>query len=157
MEFAKDYYNFKPTHKYFYCRNNNINEKDVSIEDLFNKILTDVDIVFNVLKIPPSKIGYAYWRDAIIISILSEKDHLSMCNEVYPMIAKKHNKSRISIERAMRLCFEDTMYNSKKEENFILDYLRHFLVQPQNNIIMAKITEMLVSDGFYKFKKSLKY
>lgn len=155
MEFADTYMNFKPTYKYYYLKNNNICEFDLTTEELFSRILQDIDIVLRMLKISPSKVGYAYWRDAILIYILSEKDHLSICNDVYPMIAQKYCKTTISIERAMRLCFEDTMYNSINENNYVVTFMKHYLVQPHNSEIMVKLAELVTSSGFRRFKNSI--
>lgn len=155
MEITDTYLNFKPTYKYYYLKNNNIDSSKISNEDLFLMLMQDIDIIFNYLKISPSKTGYAYWKDAVLLSVLCEKEHLSICNDIYPMIAKKYNKSTISIERAMRLCFEDAMYNSRGDENFIVLFLKHFLIQPQNSKLLMKIVELVVSVEFKRFKKSI--
>lgn len=152
MEFQNSYLKFKPTYKYYYLKNNNINEDELTTEELFNQILQDIDIVLSTLKISPSKLGYAYWKDAILIAVMSGKDHISVCNDVYPVIAQKFGKSEISIERAMRLCFEDVMYNSQKENNFVLTFLKNYLIQPHNREIMMKIAELISSSGFKRFK-----
>ena len=69
MDFKNLYLKFKPTYKDYYLKNNNIDGEVISTEELFILILRDIDIVLSVLKISPSKIGYSYWRDAILISI----------------------------------------------------------------------------------------
>lgn len=154
MEFTKSYFKFKPTFKHTYLKNNNLDES-ILAEDLFTKILEDIDIVLNVLKISPSKKGYSYWRDAILLSIVCEKDHLSICKDIYPMIAKKYNKTSISIERAMRLCFEDVLYNAKHEKNYIFNYMNYFLINPRNSQLLIKMVELIVSSEFKRFKLSL--
>ena len=154
MEITNSYLNFKPTYKYNYLKHNNI-DSSIKAEELFSRILDDIDIVLSVLKISPSKVGYSYWRDAILLSIISEKDHVSICNDIYPMIAKKYNKTSISIERAMRLCFEDVLYNAKHENNYIFNFMHHFLIRPHNSQLLMKMVELIVSNEFKRFKNSI--
>ena len=152
MEITDSYLNFKPTNKYYYMKNNDI-DKAVDNEELFTRILKDTDLVLGTLKISPSKLGYNYWRDAVLISIMCEKDHISVCKDIYPIIAKKYNKSIISIERAMRLCFEDVLYrNVKFEENYVFKSLEYFLINPQNSKLLCKIVEVVISSEFKKFR-----
>lgn len=154
MELSNSYLNFRPTFKYSYLKNNNINDT-LETEELFSRILEDVDIVLSVLKISPSKVGYGYWRDAVLLSIVGEKEHVSICKDIYPMIAKKHNKTSISIERAMRLCFEDVLYNAKHEKNYIFNFMHHFLINPHNSQLLMKMVELIVSSEFKRFKNSI--
>ena len=144
MEITNTYLDFKPSYKYIYMKNNNINPEEITTEDLFFRIYRDIDIVLNSLKISPSKVGYGYWRDAILLSIMSEKNHLRVCNDVYPVIAKKYNKTSISIERAMRICFGDVMDKITHGCNEIVDYMEDAIFKPHNSEILIKIVELIM-------------
>ncbi len=154
MECIDDYLNLNPSYKERYIRNNEgLKNEECSTENIFLNICYDVDIILNTLGISPSKFGYKYWKDAIYLSIVSERRNVSICNEIYPAIARKFNKSAISVERAMRLCFENTLYdNLKKQDNFIYSYLKNYLLFPHNSELLAKLTELVVSKEFQKNK-----
>ena len=154
MDFENSYMNFKPSYKDYYIKNNYIDEKTITSEDLFSMILHDIDLIFSYLKISPNRVGYYYWKDAILITIFSEKTHLKICNDIYPLIAQKYNRSKISIERAMRLSFETAMYDSCKENNYIVSFLRRYLVNPRNSQLLMKFVELVTSIEFRRFKKA---
>ena len=145
------------TNKDFYISNNpEIESEDVSIEDLFQYVRSDLNIVFRILKIPPNKNGYVYWLDAVFLNIIQEKTHISICKDIYSVIALKHHTSQMAVERAMRLCFEDTMYNlSKVDDNYVVSYFKNSLIYPHNSEILSKITELLTSKEFHKRKYQL--
>jgi hypothetical protein len=159
MECIESYLNLTMSYKDYYIKNNDlIKEENPTFENLLFNIYHDVDIILCNLNISPSKYGYTYWRDAIFIMIVSENQHLSICNEIYPLIAKKYNKSAISVERAMRLCFENAMYdNSKKRDDFIVNYMKNYLLYPHNSEILVKLTELVVSREFQKNKSCVLY
>ena len=118
-------------------------------ENLYYHIDGDLDIVFGYLNISSRKFGYRYWKDAIFLFISSEKMQVSVCKDIYPVIAQKYNKSSSSIERAMRLCFEDALYfSSKDDNNFMYKYLKNVLIYPHNGEIMARIAELIMSKDF---------
>lgn len=153
MEDLKEYFDISVSYKEYYIMNNDSISEDVSLEKLFYNVDYDADIILRALNISPSKCGYRYWKDAIFIYICSGKSHLSICNEIYPAIAQKYGKTRMSVERAMRLCFENTMYYvSKKNANFIGDYLKNSLLYPHSSEILIKLVELIVSKDFQKNK-----
>lgn len=155
MDCINDYLNMASSYKYHYIKNNDtIKNGDPSTESLFVNIYHDVDIILNALSISPSKYGYKYWKDAIFLYISSGKYQFSICNQIYPAIAKKYNKTAISVERAMRLCFENAMYDTeKKGDNFIYNYMKNYLLFPHNSELLIRITELIVSRDF-QLKKS---
>ena len=159
MEILENYYNLDNSYKKSYLKNNSVlNDNDESIENLFYNITSDVDIVLSILKIPSSKSGFQYWKDAVFIYILNEKSKLSICNEIYPVIAKKYSKTAMAVERAMRLCLENALFNiSKCESNFISDYMYNYLIIPHNSEILCRIVELVVSKEFQREKLNLRF
>jgi len=156
MEMTNNFLNFKPTHLYCYVKNNYIDESKITTEELYMRILQDIELVLHILKVPTSRVGYDYWKDAILYRIVCEKDHLSVCHELYPVIAKKHNCSILSVERAMRLCFEETLYNSKNENNYIISFMKLSFINPHNSELLRKFADLIVSNEFRRFKNSIK-
>lgn len=161
MENLEEYFNINPSFKENYIKNNNLFEaEEVTTEELYDSINCDADLILGSLSISPSKCGYIYWKDAVFIYILMDKTRISICNDIYPIIAKKHNKTAMSIERAMRLCFENTMYNVNKKEkdpDFVCDYFKDSLKFPRNSEILAKMVELVVSKSFQKNKVKLDF
>lgn len=154
MDLINDYLNLETTYKYNYIKNNDkIKTCDPSIENLLTCIYSDVDIILKALNISPGKFGYNYWKDAIFLFISADKLQISICNHIYPAIAKKYNKSAISVEKAMRLCFENSMYESeKKGDNFIYSYMKSYLLNPRNRELLVKISELISSKDFQQKK-----
>jgi len=152
--------NFSNRYKYCYLKNSKSDENGSnSLENLYFSIINDVDIVLNLLKIPESKKGVKYWKDAVFILISSKNEDVSICNEIYPTLAKKYSKTSRSIERSMRSCFEDTLYKIAKDKNNktpIFDFMSNYLVSPKNNELLCRIAELVVSAEFqaqkYKYK-----
>ena len=157
MEVINEYLNLKSSYKEYYLKNNHsIDNTNISAADLFYYVGSDVDLVFSALNISPSKSGYKYWKDAIFLLILSTEISLSICNDIYPAIAKKYNKSSMAIERAMRLCFENVLfYISKNKTNLVGEYLKNSLLYPHNREILVKIVEFIVSENFQNNKNKL--
>lgn len=158
MDCLDTYLNMTLSYKDYYIMNNEyLKDGEVSPEELFYNISNDVDIILNRLSISPSKFGYKYWKDAIYITILNNAGCLSICNEIYPTIAKKYHKTPISVERAMRVCFENVLYdNSRREPDFIFCFMKNSLLFPHNSELLAKLTELVVSKEFQKNKSSFK-
>ena len=156
MFYLKEYLELDNSYKSTYIRNNNyINSENESIEDLFYHITSDVDIVLNKLNISTSKAGYRYWKDAIFICIVESSCSVSICNDIYPAIARKYNKTEVSVERAMRVCFEDVMYNNlKKDRNFVIEFLNNYLLFPHNSELLFRIVELIVSKMFQDEKRN---
>lgn len=157
MVVLSKYLEFNPSCKSNYLKNNiTIDENEWTDEKLFYNVYTDADLVLNCLNLSPNKFGYRYWKDAIFLYIFSENAHISICKEIYPAIASKYGKSAASVERAMRLCFENSLYDcSRKESNFISEYLHHNLLYPHNSELLAKISELMASEEFQKNKFKL--
>lgn len=152
MEDLDEYVNY--THKDYYIKHNrDFNTKEVTMENLFYCINCDVELVLNCLKISPKKYGYDYWKSAIFIYIIKEKSHISICKEIYPVIAKNYNKTASSVERAMRVCFENTMFNMSDTNNYICDYIKKFLRIPHNSELLIKLADLIVSDEFQRTKQ----
>ena len=144
------------TNKYYYISNNQeLVDDEVSLEELFHLIRQDMNIVFRILKISPNKNGYVYWLDAVFLNIITEKAHVSICKDIYAVIAMKYGTSQMAVERAMRLCFENTMYNLAKDDNYIVSYFKNSLVFPHNSEILSKMTELLISKEFQRKKHNL--
>ncbi len=157
MSYIDKYFNYKPTYKYFYMKNNNLFDLDLPDEEILNMIFQDIDMVLRVLKLSPQKAGYLYWRDAVLLSIISEKPDLSMSIDIYPFIAKKHGKTEVAVERCMRISFEDVMFKTSKDKNLITNFLNPFLLHPHNFEIMIKLSELISSSEFKRFKYSFSY
>ena len=145
------------SNKYYYISNNpEIDEPKPSLETLFHLIKHDLNTVFRILKISPSKNGYVYWFDAVFLNIITEKPHISICKDIYAVIAMKYSTTAMAVERAMRLCFENTMYDlAKLDDNYIISYFRNSLIYPHNSEILSKITELIVSKEFQQRKHNL--
>lgn len=156
MENIETFLNFKPTHVDYYMKNNYIDENKITTDELYLKIMQDIELALHVLKIQSSRVGYEYWKDAILYCILTDKDHLSVCHEVYPMVAKKHGCTTISVERAMRLCFENTLYCIMHDSNYIITFMKHYLVTPHTSQLLRKFVELIVSSEFRRFKNTIK-
>ena len=154
MESGSEYLNFDNSYKSCYIRNNSFIKKgNPDTETLYYNVMSDVDIILTNLSISPSKHGYRYWKDAVFIYMTSDNPQISICNEIYPIIATKYGKTAMSVERAMRLCFEDAMYfASKKEQNYIIEFMKSSLLFPHNSKILCRLTELVVSNSFQKEK-----
>lgn len=156
-ESLKEYLLLETSYLKRYLKNNkSIRRKNISMEELFDCVDADLDIVFDLLQITSNKRGFKYWKDSIFINLISEKSKVSVCTDIYPLIAKKYNKTETSVERAMRLCFEKTYKNiSKCKVNFVYTFLRNYLMFPHNNKIICRITELICSREFQKEKNNL--
>ncbi len=156
METENDYLNYGTSYKELYLKNNIMLKHGASVDEVYECISVDVDFVLESLYITPNKLGYGYWKDAVFIYILSGKHHMSICNEIYPLVAQKHAKTPMSVERAMRLCFEDALYYiSKNSENYVTRYFKNYLLHPHNGEIMIKLVEIISSSEFQKMKQKL--
>lgn len=156
MECEDIYLNLTKTHKDYYIQHNQLmNGADSSIEVLFDNISSDVDLILNCLNIAPNKCGYLYWKDAVFLFILSNNKRVSICNDIYPAIAKKYSKTAMSVERAMRICFENVMYYASKKDNYVCEYLKDSLLYPHNSEILARIVDLIVSKTFQENKSKL--
>lgn len=155
MENKLDLLNYSLNFKDTYIKNNSkLSGEDITNDVIFECVCEDVDFVLKNLGVSPSKIGYCYWKEAAYIYILSGKMHMSICNEVYPLIAEKHGKTAMSIERAMRICFENSLYYSSKHGyNFVTDYFKNYLLNPHNGKIIIKLVEIITSSDFQKYKQ----
>ncbi len=154
MEAIEKYLNLNISYKDFYIQNNSELEKDKSsIEEIYVAVSLDVDIVFSSLNILPSKSGYQFWKDAIFLYLISGKQKISICNDIYPLISKKHNTTTMCIDRAMRRCFENVMYfASKNKNNFICLYLKNSILYPHNSELIVKIVELISTKKFQQNK-----
>lgn len=156
MENLDAYMSFENSYKQQYIQNNILLNSDSNTTDILTCVHSDVDKVLSALNISPSKLGYKYWKDAVFLFVLYDKNPVRVCFDIYPVIAKKYNKTDISVERAMRLCFENAMYYvSKQEPNMISTFLKKNLLYPHNSELMIKITELIVSRKFQKEKQDL--
>ncbi len=154
MNNVRDYLNLNLSYRDFYIKNNNeINKSKVSIEDLFYFVSEDADILLPLVGVASKNCGYKYWKDAIFIMLISDKNDISICKDIYPAIAKKYNKTAAAIERAMRLSLEPAMYYvSKSEDNVVGEYLKDSLLNPHNKEILIKLTELISSVKFHELK-----
>lgn len=153
MENIDEYVNF--THKDYYIKHNrDFNTREVTLENLFYCINCDVELILNCLKISPKKYGYEYWKSAVFLYIANGKNQVSICKDIYPVIAKKFNKTASSVERAMRICFENAMFNMAEiTNNYICNYIKKFLLNPHNSELLIKLADLIVSDEFQRNKQ----
>ncbi len=159
MEICTDYLNYDNSYKSNYIKNNSlIKLGNPSIETLYQNIMNDVDIVLTELCVSPKKNGFRYWKDAVFIVLLNDKSQIQICKEVYPVIAKKYGKSPMSVERAMRACFESVMYSiAKKEQTLITSFMKSSLLFPHNSELLCRITELISSHNFQREKQNSAY
>ena len=145
------------SNKYYYVANNpEIADDESSLDVLYHQVKQDLGVIFRVLKIAPNKNGYSYWFDAVFLNIITDKLHVSICKDIYAVIALKYNTTSMAVERAMRLCFENTLYDlSKQDNNYVISYFRNSLVYPHNSEILSKLTELMISKEFHLRKYSL--
>ena len=154
MESLESYLKLNISYKDLYIENNtDLLEDEQSLEKIYVAVSLDVDIVFSALNILPSKSGYLFWKDAIFLYLMSGKQKLSICNEIYPLISKKYNTTTMCIDRAMRRCFENVLYYaSKNKNNFICAYLKNTVLYPHNSELIVKIVELISSKKFQQNK-----
>ncbi len=155
MENIEEYLKINISYKNFYLENNPDVQIGYSLQELYLAVSMDVDIVFSSLNILPSKSGYVFWKDAIFLYLISEKQKPSICNDIYPAISQKYGSTKICIDRAMRRCFENVLYHtSKNSNNFICAYLKNHVMYPHNSELIVKIVELISSKYFQnnKFK-----
>ena len=154
MEDIESYLSLNISYKDFYIENNaELSKSKQSMEDIYIEVSLDVDIVFSALNILPSRAGYQFWKDAIFLYLMSEKQKVSICNDIYPLIAKKYKTTKMCVDRAMRRCFENVLYfTSKNENNFICTHLKNTVLYPHNSELIVKITELISSRKFQQNK-----
>ncbi len=154
MENIESYLNLNISYKDFYIENNpELRESEQSVERIYIAVSLDVDIVFSALNILPNKSGYLFWKDAIFLYLISAKQKVSICNDIYPLISKKYDTTTMCVDRAMRRCFENVLYfASKNENNFICTYLKNTVLYPHNSELMVKIAELISSKKFQQNK-----
>ena len=154
MEDIESYLSLNISYKDFYIENNaELSKSKQSMEDIYIEVSLDVDMVFSALNILPSKSGYQFWKDAIFLYLMSEKQKVSICNDIYPLIAKKYKTTKMCVDRAMRRCFENVLYfTSKNENNFICTHLKNTVLYPHNSELIVKIAELISSRKFQQNK-----
>lgn len=116
------------------------------------EIIDEVDQVLLSLEIPAHYKGYAYLRDAILLTI----HHPELINEVtkklYPLIANNYHTNFHRVERAMRFAIE-TAWN--KGNVNVLHQLFGYCVdeqkgKPTNASFIAKIADQIRLKNKYK-------
>lgn len=154
MENVESYLSLNISYKDFYIENNSeLSKSKQSLEEIYVAVSQDVDIVFSALNILPNKSGFQFWKDAIFLYLISGKQKVSICNDIYPLISKKYETSKMCVDRAMRRCFENVLYfASKNENNFICSYLKNTILYPHNSELMVKIVELISSKKFQQEK-----
>lgn len=157
MLYSYNYREFDNSYRTAYIRNNkSIKSENVSTEELFNYVKSDVDIIFRSLCLSPAKKGYIYWRDAIFICLNDRSYPKTLCNMIYGAISEKYDKSVVSIERAMRYYFEESLYGiSKNGSDFITDHFSKFLIIPKNSKILICMVDFITSKKFQDMKDKL--
>ena len=138
--------------------NIDFDDNEISLQELYYNIYCDVETVLNALRISAKRTGFRYWQDATFIMINSEQINISICKDIYQTIARKYNKTPFSIERAMRLCFENTLFNiSRLEKNLVTEFMKPNLLYPKNGEILCRIAELITSKKFQREKFLLKF
>lgn len=156
MESLETYMAFENSYKERYLQNSEDLSKNPSVKEILQAVQFDVDVVLSALSISPNKLGYSYWKDAVYLFITYDKQSVKICSEIYSVIAVKYKKTSISVERAMRLCFENAMYYiSKTEPNFITTFMKKYLLYPKNNQLLIKIVELISMRRFQKEKRKI--
>lgn len=154
MENINSYFDLNVSYKDFYIQNNSeISNDEQSLKSIYYAVSMDVDIVFSALNILPSKSGYLFWKDAIFLYMILDKNKISLCNDIYPLISEKYNTTTMCIDKSMRRCFENVLYHiSKNENNFICSYLKNIVLYPRNSELVVKIVELISSKMFQQNK-----
>lgn len=152
-----DYMDYNMGYLPMYVQNNKVlNAENLTSKALYDAVRKDAEIVLYCLGVSPTKLGYLYWVEAVILMISSGKSHMNICKEVYPVIAKKHNKTSMSVERAMRFSLENSLYFcSTMEDNFVTKHFKVVLMAPKNNLILCEFAELICSEKFQKDKQNL--
>ena len=158
MDEIESYLNINITYRDYYIEHNDDIDKneELTAEKFYICVSKDVDIVLNNLNILPSKSGYLFWKDAVFLYLFASKTKISICNDIYPAIAKKHETTTMCVDRAMRRCFENVLYYaSKNEHNYICLYLKNTLLYPHNSEIIVKLVVLISSKKFQENKLKL--
>lgn len=155
MVVKDSYFKIGASTRAHYIKNNLlIRGSEVSDDELYENVSLDVELVLKELQISASRLGYKYWKEAIFIFIMHDMTNPKVCKEIYPAIAKKYNKSAVSIERAMRLTFEATLHSSEKMavKTPVYIALKSLLLFPKNSVLVIKIVELITTKEFQKYK-----
>jgi len=157
MDELQSYLNINITYRDYYIEHNDdLESEELTAEKFYISVSEDLDIVLNNLNILPSKTGYLFWKDAVFLYLFSSKAKISICKDIYPAIAKKHETTTMCVDRAMRRCFENVLYYaSKNEHNYICLYLKNALLFPRNSEIIVKLVELISSKKFQENKLKL--
>lgn len=149
----ESFYKYNITYISNYLKNNPcIDENNYTIEELIDCLDLDMSIVLHTLKISVNKLGYEYWKCAITLFFLKNSQKVNMNNDIYAHIAKKYDKTLGSIERSMRVCFENSLYNVSRDKNLIIDFIAEDLIKPRNGELIYKLSELISSRQFQKNK-----
>ncbi len=158
MENVNYYSNYKTDLVDIYIKNNSMLNGEVSVpmDTLYITISNDVHFILNYLGVSLSKLGYTYWKEAVLFFMCSGKMHIKICSEVYPFIANKYGKTVSSVERAMRQCLENSLYFINKNDNkFLKDSFDGFLLNPHSSQILVKFVQIISSKEFQKLKQNM--
>lgn len=122
--------------------------KSKASEDLNNELEFEVSKVIQSLRIPPNFKGYAYLRDAIILTIRQPGVITEITKKLYPTIAQQYNTTQHRVERTMRFAIE-TAWN--KGDVKVLHDLFGYCVddkkgKPTNASFIAKIADKIRLD-----------
>lgn len=144
------YYISNVTNKdYYICNNDSLDYSHEEVQEIYKAVSLDVDIVFSALNIMPCKSGYLFWKDAVFLYIISEKQRVQICKDIYETISKKYQTTSACVDRAMRRCFESALfYAGKNKNNYICSYLKNSVLYPHNSELLSKIVELIVSKEF---------
>ena len=150
MNELETYFNMNISYKDMFIMNNaNLSKSNTTTENIYLSISDDVDIIFSALNIMPNKSGYLFWKDAIFLYMILNKNKIVLNNDVYPLIAKKYSTTIMCVDRAMRRCFENVLYYaSKNEGNYICAYLKNTILFPRNSELVVKLVELISSKKF---------
>ncbi len=75
-------------------------------ENLSNELEVEVTKVIQQLRIPPNFKGYAYLREAILMTIKEPGLINEVTKRLYPLIAEHYNTTKHRVERSMRFAIE---------------------------------------------------
>lgn len=107
------------------------------------KIIKKITIILKKLGISPSRQGFFYLIDSIVLCLNKDIYNLNITKDIYLKLSKKYHKKICSIEKAIRIAIEigwnncDLSYSEKIFENTI----KYDKAKPTNKEFITTIAE----------------
>lgn len=114
-------------------------------ENLTNELELEITKVIQGLRIPPNFKGYAYLRDAIMVTIKEPGLINEVTKKLYPLIAEHYNTTKHRVERSMRFAIETAWSKGDIQVlNELFGYcIDHKKGKPTNASFIAKIADKI--------------